>query len=417
MFSESIREDFYHCLKCGICQQACPTFKVMRQEYFAPRGRVQVIKHYLEGDLKAGRDIRTMVMSCILCDACAAACPSGVRIDRLFRNMRLELADALGIAADKRLLFFALRNPSLMRRASGIARMAQKLMADIVKINLKMGNIPIPRFPRLNQDSFRRRVDDKIAPFGKKIGRVLYFTGCATDLVYEDVGHAAVKVLAGLGMEVIIPKEQVCCGAPIFLSGAGKLALPNVFTNLEVLDRVDVDAIVVDCATCGSALQKGIPELLEDLGYDADKAKRVATKVKDISQIVAERFDELELDDSVSTDQTVVTYHDPCHLARGMGVRLEPRKILNALDNIQLVEMEDSADCCGGGGSYQFENIDVSSGITARKRGNILATGAQIVATGCPGCRLTLTGNMRNQEHLEVLHTIQLLASRLRKRH
>ncbi len=150
----------------------------------------------------------------------------------------------------------------------------------------------------------------------------MYFTGCATDLVYCDVGQAVLRVLLRLGIEIVIPHDQVCCSAPLFLNGATQASLPNIVKNLTILDRSDVDAIVVDCATCGAALKKEIPELLENLGLDTEKALRVANKVRDISQIVSDRLDELHIQENCSGEPLLVTYHDPCHLVRGMGLAL-----------------------------------------------------------------------------------------------
>jgi glycolate oxidase iron-sulfur subunit len=96
-----------------------------------------------------------------------------------------------------------------------------------------------------------------------------------------------------------------------------------------------------------------------------------------------------------------------------MGVAADTRKILSRISGIKLVEMEGSSECCGGGGYYQFDNVDISAGITSRKKRNIMATGAHIVATGCPGCRLTLRGNISEDENIEVLHTMQLLSRSL----
>ncbi len=413
VFQETVKDDLYHCFKCGMCQQVCPTFKVNHQEYYTPRGRVQIIKHYLEGDLRITPTMEHILMSCMLCDACAAMCPSGVRIDRLFRQMRMELNGSAHKSLRKKLMFSILRNNKMLRNASRLARIGQKLLIDTFGTNSKMGAIPLAKLPRITAEPFRQKVSEKVPPVGKRLGRVVYFTGCATDLFYEDVGHAVLRVLGQLGLEVIIPSDQVCCSAPLFLSGAARSSLPNIFKNLEILDRVDADAIVVDCATCGAALKKGIPELLEDLGLDTTKAKRVAKKVKDVSQIVSERLDELPIQEKRSGRPLVVTYHDPCHLSRGMGVAVEPRKILSSIGGIKLVEMEGSSECCGGGGYYQFDNVDISSGITSRKKSNIKATGAHIVATGCPGCRLTLAGNMSQDEDIQVLHTLQLLSSSL----
>lgn len=415
MFSDNLKEDLYHCLKCGLCQQACPTFRAMRQEYFAPRGRVQLIKHYIEGDLRITPEFERAVRSCILCDACAAACPSGVRIDHVFRLMRGEITDTVGLGLGKKALFAALLDLSLMRRASGIARAAQKLVIDVLKVSGKLGNIPYGRLPRLNRGSFRQRMGERFTPGGKPIGRVLYFTGCATDMVYDDVGSAVLEVLRSLGIEVVIPQDQVCCGAPIFLTGSTRKALGNIRKNLDILSRTDADAIVVDCATCGAALKKEIPRLLEDLGEDIEKARQVAGKVKDVSEVVSEHMERLEIIEPASSDTVIVTYHDPCHLVRGMGVTAEPRNLLKILGSVKFTEMEGSAECCGGGGSYQFENVEVSAGITARKTENILASGADVVATGCPGCRLTMAGNLPDDCNTEVVHTMQILARFLRK--
>lgn len=272
MFPESIKEDLYHCLKCGMCQQVCPTFRLTKQEHYAPRGRVQIVKHYLEGDLAITPKLAHALTSCILCDACAALCPSGVRIDRLFRNMRLDLDRVVGKRIDRKLLFALLANGSRMRKAAGIARMGQRFLVGRLGTSRKLGNILLANLPAIQRTPFLAQTADRVSPEGKSTGRVVYFTGCATDLVYGDVGHAVLNVLLHLGIEVLIPHDLVCCSAPIFLSGAAETALPNIFKNLDILDSMDADAIVVDCATCGAALKKEIPELLEDLGLDTEKA-------------------------------------------------------------------------------------------------------------------------------------------------
>ena len=394
MFAEDIKEDLYNCLKCAACQSVCPTYKVTRMERHAPRGRIQMVKKYIEGDLSITKSLQEALMSCILCESCAHACPSGVRLDRVFENMRMELHETLGPKFAKRTIMAALRNPMLMRLGAKIARFGQQAFLAPLNISWKMGNIPLNRLPRFNKVSFRSRMGETVPGRGRRTGRVLYFTGCATDLINEDVGMAVVSVLTSLGIEVVIPQDQVCCSVPIFLSGARREALPNIEKNLRIFDREDVDAIVVDCATCGGALKKGIPHLMEDLGLDAERAARVASRVMDVSEIVAERLEDLELSDQSDNTRLAVTYHDPCHMARTMGISKEPRKILQALDDIQLLEMEGSDQCCGGAGSFQFEHIEMSEAVTARKKANIISTGAKVVATGCPGCLLTLAGNL-----------------------
>lgn len=414
MFAEAIKEDLYNCLKCAMCQPVCPTYRVMRMERYAPRGRVQMVKKYLEGDLSITKSLQEALMSCILCEACAQACPSGVRLDRVFENMRMELHETLGPKFAKKALFAALQNPLLMRLGARIAHIGGRMIVAPLNIKWKVGNIPLSRLPVFNRSSFRNRIGEVVPAEGTRIGRVLYFTGCATDLINEDVGWAVVRVLTSIGLDVVVPREQVCCSVPIFLSGARREALPNIQKNLDVLDRNDVDAIVVDCATCGGGLKKAVPHLMEDLGLETEKARRIASKIKDVSEVVAEYADKLPMQSTTKGATVTATYHDPCHMVRSMKVSAPPRRLLEALEDVRLIEMAGSDQCCGGAGSFQFEHADISAGVTGRKVSNIRATGASVVATGCPGCRLTLTGNLLNRDDPTVVHTLQLVAERLR---
>ncbi len=413
MFAPSVVEDLHNCLKCAACQAVCPTYKATRMERYAPRGRIQMVKKYLEGDLAITKSLYEALASCILCESCAKACPSGVRLDRVFENMRMELHEALGLALPKRALFAALKNPMLMRLGARVARFGQRFFVVPLNINWKLGRIPVGRLPTFNQRSFRRRMGEVVPAKGKRSGRVLYFIGCATDLINEDVGLSVVKVLTTLGIEVVIPQDQVCCAVPIFLSGARREALPNIRKNLALFDRSDVDAIVVDCATCGGGLKKSIPHLMEDLGLDPEPARRVSAKVRDVSELVAERLEELPLRVGPRRQHVEVTYHDPCHLVRSMGISKEPRKLLASLEEVSLIEMPGSDQCCGGAGAFQFEHVEMSAAVTSRKKENILSTGARLVATGCPGCNLTLSGNLYGEGDPAVRHTIQLIAERL----
>jgi glycolate oxidase iron-sulfur subunit len=138
----------------------------------------------------------------------------------------------------------------------------------------------------------------------------------------------------------------------------------------------------------------------------------VAAKVKDVSELLADRLNDLQLKNS-QKHKAKVTYHDPCHLVRSMKVLQEPRSILSALESVELLEMAGADQCCGGAGSFQFEHIEISEGVTTRKKHNIRHTNAHVVATGCPGCRLTLAGNLGQDTDPKVMHTIQLVAREL----
>jgi glycolate oxidase iron-sulfur subunit len=270
-----------------------------------------------------------------------------------------------------------------------------------------VGTIPYAKFPQLNKKSLREQYPEVITA-DKPKGRVLYFTGCATNYLFENVGRSVIEVLTRLGIEVIIPKGQMCCGLPIFLAGARKMALKNIQKNIELFNRDDVDTILVDCATCGAALKKEYGHILEEMGEAVEAARKMGKKVMDISQYLA-KFD---LENHLKPITGRVTYHDPCHLLRSQGVKEEPRALLRKIPGLQFVEMAGADVCCGGGGTFQWEHPDVSVGITGNKVKAIKDTGAELVASGCPGCRLQIFGNL-GEEPIEVVHPVELVARAL----
>ena len=170
-----------------------------------------------------------------------------------------------------------------------------------------------------------------------------------------------------------------------------------------------MDAVLVDCATCGAAFKKEYIDLLKRKGLDTTQAEILKGKTQDVMEYVAARIDRLPLPKNYKGKKIRVTYHDPCHLVRAQGISAAPREILKALPQFEYVEMEEANTCCGGGGSFQFDFPGVSKGITEKKIRRIRETGARIVVTGCPGCRTTISGNMDEQDRIAVLHPMQLL--------
>jgi Fe-S oxidoreductase len=229
-----------------------------------------------------------------------------------------------------------------------------------------------------------------------------------------DVGQAVVNVLKKLRLEIEIPSGQDCCGIAAILSGEGDLPLKNVEKNISMLTRAEVDAVLIDCATCGAAFKKEYIALLKRKGMDTTQAKVLKKRTFDVMEYVAARIDELPLPKKGPGEKVRVTYHDPCHLVRAQGVSDAPRKILKALPQVEYVEMEEANTCCGGGGSFQFDFPEVSKGITEKKIKHIRETGARVVVTGCPGCRLTIAGNLGDHDRISVLHPLQLLDKALR---
>ena len=408
MIAKELKEEVYNCIKCGLCLTPCPVYKQLYFEGASPRGKVQLIKKILEGKLEPSENFHRLLFTCLLCETCTVNCPSGLKVDRLLKAMRAEILEKFGLRWQKKMLFNLLAGSRLLPFFLFWGRTVGNPLLSLMPKEGKVGTIPYSKLPRLNKRALRDQFPEIIKAADPQ-GRVLYFTGCATNYLFEDVGRSVIGVLKKLGVEVIIPKDQMCCGLPIFLAGAREMALKNIRKNLDLFNRDDVDAVIVDCATCGAALTKEYTHILEEMGENAEPARALGKKVLDVSPYLL-RF---ELGGLLRPVRERVTYHDPCHLLRSQGVKEEPRSLLKRIPGLEFVEMAGADVCCGGGGTFQWEHPEVASGISRNKALAIRETGASLVASGCPGCRLQIYGNLGTEE-IRVVHPVQILAKALK---
>jgi glycolate oxidase iron-sulfur subunit len=184
-------------------------------------------------------------------------------------------------------------------------------------------------------------------------------------------------------------------------------------TNISVLGEPDSTAIVVDCATCGSALRKEYPQALAELGHETEAATELSCKVFDISEFVYHHYDLIEPHLRQLSPPETVTYHNPCHLRNAQGIRGIVEQLLSRLPGVTHVPSKDAESCCGAGGSFCLEHPDITKTIAAEKIKNARATGADLWATGCPGCNLNLSTNLAATDRIRVVHPIQVVAQRL----
>jgi glycolate oxidase iron-sulfur subunit len=237
-----------------------------------------------------------------------------------------------------------------------------------------------------------------------------YFTGCMTDFVFPELGKHIIDFLTRNGVEVVMPKEQGCCGAPVYL-GAGDFEIGRKLADTNVRAFADFDYVVSDCATCTSAL-KDYPKFLADTPERQEAYTKFAGKVKDITEFLV---DVLKLPESAyqaapGVKGKKVTWHDPCHLNRHLGINKQPRQILKSIPDIEFVEMTRPDWCCGMAGAFSIYYYDLSQKIAAKKMDTIKESEADIVATGCPGCEIQLIdGIMRNKMPVKVMHVMELL--------
>lgn len=396
---DEIRAQVGRCAKCGTCRAHCPVFDVVSDEPDAPRGKVQLLG-YLSDGLPASERLREIYSRCLLCKTCSSACPNGVPIDTLVLEARSRLAGSLGVepavslglrgllASPERLGLAARAVNGL--RSLGLDALAAKLSP---KVGRWLGRVPdLRRRPLLDSVPRRRSL---AAPRA----RVAYFPGCLNNLMSQGSGEATLEVLLHLGVEVWLP-DQICCGLPALAQGDLETARRQAERNLQgLLDAIGsgCDLILVDCGSCGTTLRD-----YEVYGFGTGSAAReIKSRVRDVYTFILElgldpsRLGPVKNPEGSGESGLRVTYHDPCHLKRGMGVYREPREILRRIPALELVEMTGADRCCGGAGSFMVTQDQLSAAIARPKVEAIDATGASLVATSCGACSVQLDCRIR----------------------
>jgi glycolate oxidase iron-sulfur subunit len=421
-----------NCCKCGLCLTVCPVYKVLKEEQASPRARLQLIKAFDNNTLESSALLKEIISKCLMCGSCTVTCPSGINHYEKFMDMREQMVKDIGETPAIRSLIYLLSRESRIQRGAGMARLGQKMALKLTPTWLAnkycLGNIPLKQFPQLNLLPFRKTVATTISPRGSKKGSLVYFTGCATNFLYEDTGISMVGILTHLGYEVIIPQDQTCCGIPLMFHGARKKAVENMITNIEALGAHECDGILVDCTTCGAALKDEYPVLIKNLAQDskkppeswkklADAAQKIADKTTDILSFIVAHKQDLVFDKTFPNLGNVA-YHSPCHSRNSFNTLASVQSLLKKLPFMTYTPTLDEAECCGGGGTFFYEHPKTAKKIMDKKIFHVKAVKAKIWLTDCPVCRINLAGNIdktNESKDIQVLHPVTLIHTALKK--
>jgi glycolate oxidase iron-sulfur subunit len=403
---------YLNCIRCGLCLITCPTYREYQTETASPRGRVALARMALERKLDLSPRLMDQMYSCFACMACSDICPVGIRPAELALSMR-HVQDQIAPAKWKGPLFHGLLShagrmeaatlPLRLYEGLGIRRLAGLLgLMRALPARIRDLEAMLPRVPRR---PLRRVLPEITKAGGQERYRVGYFLGCAQSLLFAEQSAATVRVLARNGCTVITPGDVACCGMPARGYGRADLVAHQARHNIAVFERSGVDAIICDCATCGSTL-KDYGSLLASDPEWAQRAEAFRSKVRDVSEFLAE----IPFQQPAGRVRKRVTYHDPCHLRRGQRVWKQPRSLLSRIEGLEYVELPEADWCCGSAGSQLITHYETSLKVLNRKLDKIADTDCQVVASGCPGCRMQLhTGIERRGLDVQVVHPVQLL--------
>lgn len=381
------------CRSCGTCRSVCPVFAEVGREDSVARGKVALIRAVLDGELALTDIFDRRIQLCLNCKACVEACPNDVRVDDLILSARSGLVEAGRLSIIRRFVFRHLLRrgrllPPVGKAASLFQRCVLRGLPEDSPFRLLLPAVGMDRdrvFPQFARATFLESVSGAVSarPGGSGGVRVAYFVGCAANLIYTESARAALEALARTGAEVLVPESQGCCGTPVFNSGDFATAREMAVRNVRALRESGADAVVTACASCGLALKREYEELL---GLDGG----VGLPVYDLTEFLALSGTGAAAD-GPGDGRVRVTYHDPCHLARGQGIRDEPRAVLRSLPWVEFVEMRDADRCCGSGGSFSLSHYDLAKAIARRKVEAVRDADVDVVATECQACVMQLT--------------------------
>lgn len=406
-------EKFFDCVHCGLCLSACPTYVELGTEMDSPRGRIATMRALHEGRFDLNAEVVRHLDLCLGCRACETACPSGVHYGELIEGVRPFIEQHYQRPLLERLKRWTIN--TIFPTPLGM-----RLFALLLRTGAAVGLGRLARWHRLPRHirywlgllpetgtASAAPLLERYPAIGEKRYTVALLSGCVMPALFGATNQATVTVLRHNGCDVLVPKEQVCCGALLLHNGDKAAALTLARRNLDVFSAIEADAVIINAAGCG-AMMKEYGALCKDDPTYREKAEHLATQAKDVAEFLVS----IPLKIPTKEMKTTVTYHDACHLAHGQGVREQPRALLRAIPGMRLLELPESDWCCGSAGTYNLTEPAMAQRLLDRKMENIQAVGAELVVTGNPGCLMQIRAGLQQRGlPIKVVHTVDLLAA------
>ncbi|QOZ74926.1 glycolate oxidase iron-sulfur subunit [Bradyrhizobium sp. CCBAU 53351] len=401
------------CVHCGFCTATCPTYVLLGDELDSPRGRIYLIKEMLEKDQAPTAEVVKHVDRCLSCLACMTTCPSGVNYMHLVDQARVRIEQRYQRPLTERLLrqvlAFVLPDPQRFRISMVLARLARPLAVFLptprpsatpgliqrIKAMLALAPQRLPARGALPGSVFAAR--------GKKRGRVALLQGCAQQVLAPRINQAAISLLTRHGIEVVLVRDEQCCGALTHHLGNDHDALARARANVTAWQKEaageGLDAILVTTSGCGTVIKDYGYLLREDKAFAADAAK-VSALAKDITEYVAG----LGLESPARQDNIVVAYHSACSLQHGQKITSLPKELLSK-NGFVVKDVPESHLCCGSAGTYNILQPELAGRLRDRKVANIASVEPDMIAAGNIGCMVQIASGTS----VPVVHTIELL--------
>ncbi len=395
------------CVHCGFCTATCPTYVTLGNELDSPRGRIYLIKDMLENGRPADEEVVTHIDRCLSCLACMTTCPSGVNYMHLVDHARAHIQKTYRRPPLDRLtrslLAAVLPHPARFRAALGLARLGRPFVPVLRMLGLKPFAAMLALAPDRVPPKSPSAEPGTRAADGAGRGRVALLSGCAQPVLKPGINEATLRLLARLGVEVVLPKGEGCCGALVHHMGREEDSLAAARRNVDVwtaeIEGEGLDAIVITASGCGTTIKDYGFMLRLDPAY-AEKAARVSMLAKDVTEYLAT----LDLPAPDHAPGLTLVYHSACSMQHGQKITRLPKDLL-AKAGFVVKDPREGHLCCGSAGTYNILQPEIAATLRDRKVKNLEATGASLVATGNIGCITQIASAAK----MPVVHTVELL--------
>jgi len=406
------------CVHCGLCLEACPTYVLTRAEMDSPRGRIYLMKALADGTIELDADAVRHLDLCLECRGCETACPSGVHYGKLIEQTRVYVERNYRRGLVERVRNWAINTifpyPSRLRVLLAPLRLADRLGLRPLMNKLAPGalrdwlDLLPPREERMNNGvaawpSLSQRDIPQDLPNDAPSAVVHH--GCVAQVLTDSENWNTEGALTAAGYRVAKLEQTVCCGALDLHNGNVERAREFARTNLSEFKKCGAEKILSAASGC-AAVFATYGDLLKDDPVFAEDAREFAVRVADLSSLMLARKSRFTRE-----FRARVTYHDSCHLAHGLGIREAPRELLRSIPGVELIELAEADLCCGSAGSYNLTERAMAGELARRKADNIVATGADYVILGNPGCEMQIAAELRRRgAKIRVMHLADFLA-------
>jgi glycolate oxidase iron-sulfur subunit len=400
------------CVHCGFCTATCPTYVLLGDELDSPRGRIYLIKDMLENDRPADEKTVKHVDRCLSCLSCMTTCPSGVHYMHLVDHARAHIEKTYKRPVTERalreVLAFVLPYPGRFR-ASLFGALYGKLAMPILNVIPGIGRrlaAMLALAPTKVAPPATFAAPGVYSPAGARRGRVAMLTGCAQPVLRPGTNDAAIRLLTRLGVEVVLPKGEGCCGALVHHMGKEDASHAQAKKNIDAWwsqtkdgGGPGLDAIVITASGCGTTVKDYGHMFKHDPAYAA-KAAHVSSLAKDITEYLAT----LDLPAPVAPRPLTVAYHSACSIQHGQKITDLPKTLLQAA-GFKVKSPLEGHLCCGSAGVYNIMQPEIATRLRDRKVANLERLKPDVIAAGNIGCLTQIAQGTG----IPLVHTVELL--------